>query len=122
MGQTELCQWLRANSSGINGPAAEAAETIEYLAELSVKHFQQAMKNGAKANAFRIEADELRKDAIRYAWLRKQDWETGLLAVVADPKKAIKLGHDAPSRARLDAAIDAAMAAELAIGAATPKI
>ena len=64
----------------------------------------------------------MEKEAARYRWLRMQDWETGLLAVVADPKKAIKLGHDAPSRARLDAAIDAAMAAELAIGAATPKI
>ena len=64
----------------------------------------------------------LRKDAERYRWLRMQDWNTGLLAVVADPKKAIKLGHDAPSRARLDSAIDAAMAAELAIGAATPNI
>ena len=122
MGQTELCQWLRANSSGINRPAAEAAETIEYLSAARDGHFQQAMKNGAKANAFRDEADELRKDAERYRWLRMQDWNTGLLAVVAEPKQAIKLGHDAPSRARLDAAIDAAMAAEFAIGAATPKI
>ena len=64
----------------------------------------------------------LRKDAERYRWLRAQDWNTELLVVVADPKQAIKLGYDVLSRARLDAAIDAAMAAELAIGAATQNI
>ena len=58
------------------------------------------------------------KDAERYCWLRTQHWSTGLLAVVADPKAAIKLGYDAPSLARLDEAIDAAMAAEKVVCAA----
>ena len=60
----------------------------------------------------------MEKDCSRYRWLRMQNWDAGLLAVVADPKEAIKLGHDVPSRERLDEAIDAAMAAERAIGAA----
>jgi hypothetical protein len=31
MTKQELCEWLRANSSGIYRPAAEAADTIERL-------------------------------------------------------------------------------------------
>jgi len=58
------------------------------------------------------------QDAERYRWLRSQHWNTGLLAVVADPKAAIKLGYDCPSLDRLDEAIDAAIAAETAIRAA----
>ena len=58
------------------------------------------------------------KDSERYRWLRSQNWNTGLLAVVADPKSAIKLGYDAPSLARLDEAIDAAMVAEKVFRAA----
>ena len=53
MGRTELCAWLRANSSGIYRPAAEAADEIEHLAAASDQHFAQAMKNGASANAYR---------------------------------------------------------------------
>lgn len=58
------------------------------------------------------------KDAERYRWLRAQNWNDGLLAVVADPKDAVKLGHDCPSLARLDEQIDAAMLAQRAVGAA----
>lgn len=60
----------------------------------------------------------MRKDAERYRWLRAQNWSDGLLAVVADPKDAVKLGHDCPSLARLDEQIDAAMLAQRAVGAA----
>jgi hypothetical protein len=61
-------------------------------------------------------ADEV--DANRYRWLRAQNWDTGLLAVVADPKDAVKLGCDCPSLSRLDEQIDAAMLAQRAVGAA----
>ena len=50
--------------------------------------------------------EALQRDAERYRWLRLQDWDTCPLAVVANPKDAIKLGHDAPSLERLDAMID----------------
>jgi uncharacterized protein (DUF1501 family) len=53
MGRSELCAWLRANSSGIYRPAAEAADEIEHLAAAKDQHFAQAMENGAKANAYR---------------------------------------------------------------------
>lgn len=33
MNLTELCKWLRSNSSGVYRPAAEAANQIERLAE-----------------------------------------------------------------------------------------
>lgn len=55
------------------------------------------------------EVARLQKDAARYQWLRQQNWNDGKLAVVADPKNAVKLGHDCPSLLRLDAAIDAAI-------------
>lgn len=54
---------------------------------------------------------EIERDAARYRWLREQDWDSGPLAVVRNPKEAVKLGRDLPSRQRLDEAIDSAMAA-----------
>ena len=53
MGRSELCTWLRANSSGIYRPAADAADEIEYIAAVSDGHFLQAMRNGAKVNELR---------------------------------------------------------------------
>jgi hypothetical protein len=51
----------------------------------------------------------MRRDAERYRWLREQHWNTSPLAVVCNPKDAVKLGHDLPSLERLDAAIDVAI-------------
>lgn len=51
----------------------------------------------------------LERDAARYRWLRAQNWNDGPLAVVANPKDAVKLGKDCPSLDRLDEAIDIAM-------------
>jgi hypothetical protein len=57
----------------------------------------------------------VRKDAERYQWLRMQEWFDGPMCVLREPKRVltsgIGLGADCPSRDRLDAAIDAAMAA-----------
>jgi hypothetical protein len=65
---------------------------------------------------FRTEADEriasLETDALRYRWLRDQDWDTAKMCVVIEPKKNVKLGSDCPSRERLDDAIDKAMGGE----------
>ena len=48
------------------------------------------------------------EDAARYRWLRTQHWSESYLCVVANPKQAVKLGHDCPIHRRLDTAIDAA--------------
>lgn len=53
---------------------------------------------------------ELGRDAARYRWLRRQNWNEAELCVVAQPAQAVKLGHDCPSLDRLDVAIDAAIA------------
>lgn len=45
-------------------------------------------------------------DAARYRKLRDMFWDTSPLAVVRDPRNAVKLGHDCPSGARLDALLD----------------
>ncbi len=50
--------------------------------------------------------DQLLKDAERYRWLRKQNWNEAGISCVVNPKLAVKLGHDCPSRERLDAIID----------------
>ena len=51
-----------------------------------------------------------RMDAERYRWLRAQHWSDSMLAVVVDPKSAVKLGYDCPSLQRLDEIVDFAMA------------
>ena len=55
------------------------------------------------------EIERLRKDAERYRWLREQQWSSSPVCVVADPKRAVKIGHTCPSREYLDIEIDAAM-------------
>lgn len=44
--------------------------------------------------------------AARYAHLREAHWNDSSLAVVVNPKKAVKLGHDCPSGERLDTLLD----------------
>lgn len=61
-------------------------------------------------------AQALEADAARYRWLREQNWFNGPLCVLSDPKRVltrgIGLGADCPFGSRLDAAIDAARAAQ----------
>lgn len=54
------------------------------------------------------EEDFLRvvRDAERYRWLRTQTCDSSLLAVVDDPKRALKFGACCLSHARLDDRID----------------
>lgn len=52
---------------------------------------------------------ERERDARRYRWLRAQHWNDNTIAAVRWPKDAMRLGHDAPSGERLDAAIDEAI-------------
>ncbi len=54
---------------------------------------------------------QLEKDAARYRWLRMQHWSESELAVVKNPKQAVVLGYECPSSDRLDAEIDAQIAA-----------
>lgn len=59
----------------------------------------------------RERAEQAEADAGRYRWLRAQHWSDNTISAVLHPKDAMKSGHDAPSGARLDEAIDAAIAA-----------
>ena len=113
MGRTELCQWLRDNSSGIYRPAAEAADEIEMLVKAKDSHFQHAMLNGAAANEARAEADAFRKDAARYRWLRD------FAPIRSEPVPFVcGLNDLALWGDECDAATDAAMKAYGAVGAA----
>lgn len=60
MSRTELCAWLRANSSGCYRPAADAADEIEMLSSAKDQHFAQAMANGEKVNEYRAALLNLR--------------------------------------------------------------
>lgn len=59
----------------------------------------------AKMVELKAEIVALRKDAELYRALRSMNWHSSPLAVVRDPKVAIKPGHDCPSGDRLDEAI-----------------
>lgn len=48
--------------------------------------------------------------AARYRCLRAQHWSSSPLAVVSQPKEAVKLCHDCPSLERLDEMVDGLMA------------
>lgn len=47
------------------------------------------------------------KNSARYRLLREMRWDKDNLAVVRDPKVAVKLGHDCPNSERLDELLDA---------------
>lgn len=53
----------------------------------------------------KAEVEALRKHAELYRALRTMHWHSSPLAVVRNPKLAIKPGHDCPSDERLDEAI-----------------
>ena len=77
MNRTELCEWLRANSSGIYRPAADAAVEIEYLSAA----YTNACKLVADMHAAAVgeirsptvgvvdDVAALRDDAELYRWL-----------------------------------------------------
>jgi hypothetical protein len=131
MGRCDLCAFEDREHDDMGGMAGfdwktvryEAAEQevgrLESLLEASLQHEETILWQAAEISKHidRIaelerRLEEVQKDAERYRWLREQSWDTGLLAVVADPKDAIKLGYDCPSLARLDEQIDAAMLAQ----------
>lgn len=111
---------LRGTFSTPMFAALDAAEQSRMRAQaVFMRGYQDMLEERIEAmmaSEDRPTADET--DAKRYRWLRAQNWNDGLLAVVADPKDAVKLGYECPSLARLDEQIDAAMLAQRAVGAA----
>lgn len=71
-------------------------------ARVAIDRAVQAAKQGAGQDA---------RDAARYRWLREQQWDSASLFVIDGGKERVRLGTDCPSLFRLDAAIDAAIAA-----------
>jgi hypothetical protein len=88
------------------------SELEQQLAEAQAKLQQQALEYlslcGQQDEALR-QLEEAKKDAERYRWLRARHWSDSPLCVVANPKAAVRLGHECPSGERLDAAIDSAI-------------
>lgn len=76
---------------------------------LRQQHGQDRAPSTIRLERHRMELEALRADAARYRWLRAQHWSDSTLAVVRDPKHSVMFGHECPSLALLDDAIDRAM-------------
>lgn len=112
----ELKESAAGLHDGMGGHADHCAELMEKaakrIAEMEENATTQALAlKAAKAmqQAETERADANERDAERYRWLRKRHWSDSTIAVVAVPKRSVKLGEDCPSEERLDAAIDQAM-------------
>lgn len=66
-----------------------------------------ARKAANEIERLNLEVEELRRDAERYRWLRKQHWSNRILLIVVSPPGALRAGTDCPSLVRLDEMIDA---------------
>jgi hypothetical protein len=93
----------------LRGAIREAMQALGHTLSTSDSAAGNQKPNELTANAdVSAYIASLVEDAERYRWLRQQYWNNAPLCVVAQPKQAVKLGHDCPSLDRLDAAIDAA--------------
>lgn len=68
--------------------------------------FAMALEESSRRKAAEQKVEDLSLDANRYRKLRKCVWNQSPLAVVRDPKRAVRLGYDCPSHDRLDEAVD----------------
>jgi hypothetical protein len=110
---------------------AGAAEPVAVISERGLRRLAEGKAHCVHAYAKVVDEDDVQlyrahppaaepkgmeQDAARYRWLREQDWFRSPLCVLRDPKKALiewrGLGADCPSLDRLDAAIDATLAAD----------
>jgi chromosome segregation ATPase len=88
----------------------EELQSHAEAAERRCQAYEQALADAdQKIEALEDDKFQVRKDALRYRWLRAQHWNENLIAVVAEPKDAVRLGSYCPSDALLDAACDAAL-------------
>lgn len=101
----------------LDGPVLREADAA--LSEADALAADELYALGQERDALKAEVERLRADAERYRRLRAQTWFASPLAVVRDPRSAVKLGHDCPSLDRLDAAIDAMPEAD-ALAAVAP--
>lgn len=109
--------WRLGQKAGLYGERMREVAEVEYIVNCMAEGDDSGC--GSKTDLGRDLEREVQKlyeqiaslqdDAERYRWLREQHWNESTLAVVCEPKKAVKLGYDCPSGERLDEAIDAAM-------------
>lgn len=76
--------------------------------------FEASIQNDAQLawnswQTHRKEMADVWRDAMRYRWLRAQNWNDSEFCVVQDPKRTVRIGTFCPSNELLDAAIDDSM-------------
>jgi hypothetical protein len=91
-------EWEQGCDLGAN---AEHARRVPEISEVNAESSRFA--NGERE----VNASSDAKDAERWRTFRELTWDTSPVCAVADPKDAVKLGCDCPSRDRLEAMVDA---------------
>jgi hypothetical protein len=98
----------------LNDARNAAIERCNFMHGATREAQEFAAQAQEEARRLTRENEGLAKDAARYRWLRECDWFTSSLCVLYSPKEVFArggaLGADCPSRGRLDASIDAALA------------
>ncbi len=84
---------------------AEHGWAKETIRAIEAKLLEEHMTDEER-NKLRDYVRRLRQNDARYRLLRSMHWSEDQLAVVVDPKKSIKLGHQTLSEARLDEFLD----------------
>lgn len=117
-----LSQIAKEHLAGMKAPTkpvtASGADVIPFDIELARFNckvnaaIRYMMADAMLDERAKHDKESLDLDAVRYRWLREQNWNESSLSVVCNPIEAVKLGHDCPSGQRLDDIIDAAMSAK----------
>ena len=106
----ELAALHQAASEPTDAPYSHISPTSAFTVQATYEHTGKM-----KPRQFPDDEPTDALDAARYRWLRQQCWDN-TLCVVTRPQTSIRAGSDCPTRGRLDAAIDAAMAERPAEG------
>lgn len=116
VGEVVAWRWIRLSTGKPDGgrffDGTPSDSAIETAANSYIPCAPQLLVIQPATSITAAELERLQKNDARYRWIREQSWNASELCVVSQPKHSVKLGYDCPSYARLDEAIDAAIAAE----------
>jgi hypothetical protein len=103
--------------------AARAREALKYIIDRGFGGVTSPAIDQALGilRSYIERAERAETDARRYRELRECNWYDSPLCVVTRPKESVRPGSDCPSLGRLDAALDAALAAMPTEGSPAPQ-
>lgn len=101
-----VLQIIEASASGLAAEVERLKVKADEQGRIACELFDALKAAQVKLAKRDAEVEELRTDAERYTALRTQTWYDGVVAVVRDPRRSVKLGYDCPSHERLDELAD----------------